>query len=888
MGADVPWARRPREPVWEQSDAVNPSNDGRIPMRGAMRGTNGCMGAGERRSGRPGLPWLLAVVAWAVSLACSDETPDIFRPDDLPRMAVVSDPAQVSFPALAGAWSLAPSATDQASDPVYVSLPPGSFPGSSSVDVRNRATGDTEVIPMVEGGFDPVRVGGSVGDTLDFVALSGSSSIAEWFEVVEAMAPPTIVRTYPSRGKRDVPLRPTIDIVFSEPMDPRTLDRTTVRLMRGDVVLSWQVAVTSDLLKVTLTPDQELTPSTEYALSIGGGLRDLDGDALESGLEVRFSTTSQADRQLAFLTQPVDVTAGDTIEPAVQVAVQDLLGRTITTASDTVVLDNLADDEWWRAGEAIWREAAVGGVATFSDVHFRIAAAYRLVARAPGFAEVASAVFEVAPGPATTLYAGGPAHDQAGVNRPFTLSVFAGDVFGNAVGAGSYVVTVGLEPSSSAGTLSGTLTQQITDGEPASFELTIDQPGTYALTMSAPGLSDGSTELDISGPVAALQLDPRWVSVPPLPKPLAGYRFPLDLSVRPVDASGHYAFEYFEQITVSIGVNPSGGVLTGRTTVSTRWYEEASGEAYTGDAIFRDLRIDRPGQGYTLVVSNGSLSAETTPFDVYPATDVIAYDRAGAMGLVSAVNGGAGHVDLAGGEAWVPFPSWSPDGTAIVFGQGDIYTASLLGTSLTSPTQLTAGGGVDSEPAWSPDGSRIAFVRYANSVTELLTMSPNGSGITRLTAVAGWAGDPTWSPDGTRIAFEYAGDIYVIGADGAGLSRLTSGLPDDRDPAWSPDGARIAFSSDRNGPPDLYTMVPDGSDVVQLTTVGPGKGAFAPAWSSGGAWIAFTLTDPWPDPDPRYVHVPWSFGDIHVIHADGSGLTWLGVDGRAPAWRPGP
>jgi hypothetical protein len=67
---------------------------------------------------------------------------------------------------------------------------------------------------------------------------------------------------------------------------------------------------------------------------------------------------------------------------------------------------------------------------------------------------------------------------------------------------------------------------------------------------------------------------------------------------------------YSGNLTIGIGVNPSGGALIGTRTV----------QANLGLAIFRDLIIDRPGSGYTLVVSGGSFEpAETAPFDVLPA-----------------------------------------------------------------------------------------------------------------------------------------------------------------------------------------------------------------------------------------------------------------------------
>src|SRR5688572_1379880 len=58
------------------------------------------------------------------------------------------------------------------------------------------------------------------------------------------------------------------------------------------------------------------------------------------------------------------------------------------------------------------------------------------------------------------------------------------------------------------------------------------------------------------------------------------------------------------------------------------------------------------------------------------------------------------------------YPSWSPDGSTVVYqsdrdGNWEIYIHNLVTGPLTNLTQNAAD---DTNPAWSPDGSRIAFV----------------------------------------------------------------------------------------------------------------------------------------------------------------------------------
>ena len=73
------------------------------------------------------------------------------------------------------------------------------------------------------------------------------------------------------------------------------------------------------------------------------------------------------------------------------------------------------------------------------------------------------------------------------------------------------------------------------------------------------------------------------------------------------DAVGNRVPGATDAVTVALALNPSGGTLGGTVTV----------KAAQGIATFADLRIDRPGSGYTLLASAAGLSGVTsTPFAV--------------------------------------------------------------------------------------------------------------------------------------------------------------------------------------------------------------------------------------------------------------------------------
>jgi Tol biopolymer transport system component len=85
---------------------------------------------------------------------------------------------------------------------------------------------------------------------------------------------------------------------------------------------------------------------------------------------------------------------------------------------------------------------------------------------------------------------------------------------------------------------------------------------------------------------------------------------------------------------------------------------------------------------------------------------------------------------------------------------------------------------------------------------------------------------------------------------------------------------RIAFV---NGP-DVYTMNPDGSNVRQLTNLGPDRGAFFESWSPDGRQIAFTIFSP---------NAP---GQLWIMNADGGNqhilLAESDFDEERPSFTP--
>jgi Tol biopolymer transport system component len=150
------------------------------------------------------------------------------------------------------------------------------------------------------------------------------------------------------------------------------------------------------------------------------------------------------------------------------------------------------------------------------------------------------------------------------------------------------------------------------------------------------------------------------------------------------------------------------------------------------------------------------------------------------------------------------FPSWSPDGTRIVYKKDQHLVIYEVDTGKT--TDLTKPGPqYDNFPQWSPKGDRILFTSNRDGDFEVYTMRADGTDVTRLTYAPGNDGHGIWSPDGEWILFSSSrmgykderplleripqpyGELFVMRADGRHLRQLTDNQWEDALPAWQPE-----------------------------------------------------------------------------------------------------
>ena len=286
----------------------------------------------------------------------------------------------------------------------------------------------------------------------------------------------------------------------------------------------------------------------------------------------------------------------------------------------------------------------------------------------------------------------------------------------------------------------------------------------------------------------------------------------------------------------------------------------------------------------------------------------------------------------AGPEGHQPFLHWTPEGSHLVFDQGNtVWALDIENGRLQSVVRVYPR---DNPPPFrfhadvSPDGSRIVYstCEYqldeppagleeiaGKDVYEIAVVNIDGTGRRRLTETANFDGYPTWSPDGTYVAFPATKHIGapVYSAWSAPLNYEEGSLFNTSQlailavesgefqwldstsrvalyaPVWSPDSQGLAFIGLEGEDYEtlrrvLYTIGVDGAELSKVSELSKSrKTTAAPTWSPDGEKLAFAA-------------VEGEEAGIYVVRPDGSGQreVWRsGADGPSTpisqvSWSP--
>ena len=235
------------------------------------------------------------------------------------------------------------------------------------------------------------------------------------------------------------------------------------------------------------------------------------------------------------------------------------------------------------------------------------------------------------------------------------------------------------------------------------------------------------------------------------------------------------------------------------------------------------------------------------------------------LGLAGAAGGGV-PVPQPPGDTQ---PTWSPDGSVIVF------LSDRDGQAL---RVMNPDGSDDHQIPWLPASSSYSLSRDWSHVAayvdrQLVVERLDGSD--RLSVgLATYLARASWSPDGTRVTFTAPSatpneaDVVVARVDGSDTHRVALG----RDPVWAPSGERIAYVAGPYGKNELHLVNSDGSGDVRLMS---GGADYLPSWSPDGTRLAVVRQQ------------PGEFGSaLEILRDNGSRLAALQVTPNDYAWSP--
>ncbi len=170
-------------------------------------------------------------------------------------------------------------------------------------------------------------------------------------------------------------------------------------------------------------------------------------------------------------------------------------------------------------------------------------------------------------------------------------------------------------------------------------------------------------------------------------------------------------------------------------------------------------------------------------------------------------------------------PAYTPDGRGVAFqavanGQFDIY---LLDLETGSIRNLTDDEAYDAAPTFSPDGSLLVYTSSRGGAGKLVSLDlADPTRREQLTFGEGEDEGAAFSPDGERLYFasdreDGVFDIYRLDLDTRDLTRLTYvvGAALNPVPGVTPEGERVGFQGYSNGVWGLY-----GADATQGENVG--------------------------------------------------------------------
>lgn len=191
--------------------------------------------------------------------------------------------------------------------------------------------------------------------------------------------------------------------------------------------------------------------------------------------------------------------------------------------------------------------------------------------------------------------------------------------------------------------------------------------------------------------------------------------------------------------------------------------------------------------------------------------------------------------------------SWSPDGKSILFARRNspptihhetVFDLYEINVNTEDEKKLTERLRAFS-PSYSPDGTSIVFIVNRDGTLNLRTADRNGKNVKVLTSFNNGEQifNPRFTPDGKRIVFDFALNesrkLGIIDAAGGSMEFfIEEPEVDTRSAEFSKDGTKMYFASNKTGIFNIYSYDMNTGAIRQVTNVL--GGAFMPSVDGNG------------------------------------------------------
>ena len=240
------------------------------------------------------------------------------------------------------------------------------------------------------------------------------------------------------------------------------------------------------------------------------------------------------------------------------------------------------------------------------------------------------------------------------------------------------------------------------------------------------------------------------------------------------------------------------------------------------------------------------------------------------------------------------FPAFDPSGKRLIATSGNTRLVQIETGRNVAHTVFEQEGKLAQSADWSPQGDAILFglgqyFRNRAQGAQVAMIKPDGSGLREITSGANNNGFPSYAPDGKRFVYRTFGPegqgLRIMNLEDGHVTKLTEDY--DNFPRWSPRGDVIMFVRRLDDSFMIFTITTDGKRLKRLTD--PGGDDSHGTWSSDGEWIAFASARMGFKDEALNTDSPQPYGEIFVMRYDGTRVQQL-TDNQweegSPAWLP--